>query len=94
MNRNQTALLLGAQIDKLRAERNATQDQAKRAAADEAIQALQATRAQLIVAAADEIGLLVDQAIADLQAVQNREGVDAISALDRALDKLREARGA
>jgi hypothetical protein len=89
MDGNATSALITARIQALRAERDATTDPIKRAAAQEAIETLQAERAGIIVAEADALGPMINQLADQLEEIRTRCGLDAVSALGRTIDRLR-----
>jgi hypothetical protein len=91
MDGNAATALINARIQAVRAERDGTTDQTKRAAALEAIEGLQAARAEIIVSEADALGPLVDQLADQLEEIRTRYGLDAVSALGRTIDRLRGA---
>lgn len=89
MDRNAARLRISAQINALAARRNATDDPAEKQAINDAIMALQDSRDEIDVAANDAIGAKMDALIARLEAVQNAHGLDAASAIGRAIGGLR-----
>lgn len=90
MTPDQTREALRVQINTLAAARDASQDPAERAAANEAIADLQRAVRKINIAVADQLGAQVDALIADLEEVLNRHQLDAVSALGRTIKKVRE----
>jgi hypothetical protein len=89
MDGNAASAVLTARIQALRAERDNTTDPTKRSAAQEAIEGLQAARAGIIDAGADALGPMIDQLAGRLDEIRTRCGLDAVSALGRTIDRLR-----
>lgn len=90
MTPDQTREALRVQINTLAAARNASQDPAEKAAANEAIAELQKAVRKISIGEADKLGGQVDDLIAELDKVLNRHPLDAVSALGRTIKKVRE----
>ena len=91
MDGNATALIIGAQIDALRADLLGA-DAAKKAAASKAIDKLEAALDRITVQESDAIGAEIGRLVGELEKIQNAERLDALSALGRTVKKLRELR--
>jgi hypothetical protein len=90
LTHNQALLAIAAELASLDAEPDAPPGSAKQKAKQEAIGRLEYRRAQLNVLAADQIGAEVDRLLAELEEIRNRHPLDAVSALTRTIDGLRD----
>jgi hypothetical protein len=91
MDRFSARQQLQAQIGALRAARDASNDATERAAANEAIGALESRIDELLIEDLDDFAVKVNDAIADLDAVRTAYNLDAASAIGRVFDRLRNA---
>lgn len=91
MDGNTARQQIRAQIQALRQARDSSDDATVQAAANEAIESLEAQLDALLVADMDDFAAAVAQAAAALDEVRTRYGLDAASALGRTAGRLRAA---
>ena len=90
MDRFSARQQLQAQIGALRAARDASDDTTERAAANDAIGALERRIDELLIEDMDDFADKVRDAINDLDEVRTAYNLDAASALGRVFERLRE----